>query len=207
METALFGLVFLVVGIGAGYAGRRHLAGKKLGSVEEQVEKRLAEAETKSKEIVLDAKEKAAAFLADAKNEERERRKEIDVIETRLVSREELLDKRSGEISHEESSVRAREDALRAKEEGIAKKESEAEPQDRRDRGTFREGSAGTSSSPREGRSVRRTLRRRSRRSIARIVKKSRKRRLASSRPRSSGMPVRTFRISRRPCSRSATTI
>ena len=95
METALLAVVFLAVGIGAGYVGRRYLVGKKLGSVEEQVGQRLAEAETKSKEIVLDAKEKAAAFLADAKNEERERRKEFDALETRLVSREELLDKRS----------------------------------------------------------------------------------------------------------------
>ena len=113
METALFAVVFLAVGIGAGYFGRRYLVGKKLGSVEEQVEKRLAEAETKSKEIVLDAKEKAAAFLADTKNEERDRRKEFDAIETRLVSREELLDKRAGDLSHEESAVRTREDALR----------------------------------------------------------------------------------------------
>ncbi len=127
METALLAVVFLAVGIGAGYAGRRYFAGKKLGSVEEQVEKRLAEAETKSKEIVLDAKEKAAAFLAEAKNEERERHKEIDTIEARLVSREETLDKRSADFSREESAVRAREDALRAKEDGMAKKESELE--------------------------------------------------------------------------------
>jgi ribonuclease Y len=127
METALLAVVFLVVGIGAGYVGRRYLVGKKLGSVEDQVEHRLAEAETKSKEIVLDAKEKAAAFLADAKNEERDRRKEFDAIEARLVSREELLDKRSGDISREESAVRAREDTLRSREDGIVKKEGEVE--------------------------------------------------------------------------------
>ena len=63
METALLAVVFLAVGIGAGYAGRRYLVGKKLGSVESLAEKRLAEAETKSKEIILDAKEKAAGFL------------------------------------------------------------------------------------------------------------------------------------------------
>ena len=125
METALSAVVFLVVGIGAGYVGRRYLVGKRLGSVEDQVGKRLAEAETKSKEIVLDAKEKAAAFLADAKNEERDRRKEMDAIETRLVSREETLDKRAGDLSREESAVRAREDAFRGKEDALVKKESE----------------------------------------------------------------------------------
>ena len=127
METILAGVVFLVVGILAGYAGRRYFAGKKLGSAEEQSARRLTEAETKSKEIILDAKEKAAAFLADAKNEERERHKELDTLETRLVSREELLDKRASDFSREENAVRAREDALRSKEEGITKRESEAE--------------------------------------------------------------------------------
>ena len=127
METALLAVVFLAVGIGAGYAGRKYFAGKKLGSVEEQAGKRLAEAETKSKEIVLDAKERAAALLAEVKDDERNRKKELDAIEARLVSREELLEKRSGDISREEGSVRTREDALRAKEAGISQKESEAE--------------------------------------------------------------------------------
>jgi ribonuclease Y len=127
MEIALVGVVFLAIGIGAGYAGRRYFAGKKLGSVEEQSARRLADAETKSKEIVLDAKEKAAAFLADAKNEEKDRRKELDALETRLVSREETLDKRAEDFSREESAVRVREDVLRAKEEDIVKRESEAE--------------------------------------------------------------------------------
>ena len=127
MEIALIGVVFLAVGIGAGYAGRRYFAGKKLGSVEEQVGRRLTDAETKSKEIVLDAKEKAAAFLADAKNEEKDRRKEFDALEARLVSREETLDKRAEEFSRDESAVRSREDVLRAKEEDIVKRENEAE--------------------------------------------------------------------------------
>ncbi len=127
METALLAVVFLAVGIGAGFLGRRYLVGKKLGSVEGQIEHRLAEAETKAKEIVLDAKEKAAIFLVESKNEEKERRKELDAIETRLVSREELLDKRSGDLSREESSVRAREDALRTKEDSLVKKEKEAD--------------------------------------------------------------------------------
>jgi len=127
MEIALIGVVFLAIGIGAGYIGRRYFAGKKLGSVEEQAGRRLTDAETKSKEIILDAKEKAAALLADAKNEEKDRRKELDALETRLVSREETLDKRSEEFSRGESAVRSREDALRAKEEDIIKRENEAE--------------------------------------------------------------------------------
>ncbi len=127
METALLVVVFLAVGIAAGYVGRRYSAGKKLGSVEELAQKRIAEAETKAKEIVLDAKEKAATFLTEAKDEERDRRKEIDAIESRLVSREELLDRRAGDLSREEGTVRTREDALRVREDGIAKKESDVE--------------------------------------------------------------------------------
>ena len=127
MEIVLMSVVFLTVGIAAGYFGRRYAAGKRLGSIEEQATKKIAEAETKAKEIVLDAKEKAATFLTEAKDEERGRRKELDTIEARLVSREELIDKRAGDVSREESTVRAREDALRTREDTIAKREEEAE--------------------------------------------------------------------------------
>ena len=127
MEIVLLSVVFLAVGIAAGYLGRRYAAGKRLGSIEEQAAKRISEAETKAKEIVLDAKEKAATFLTEAKDEERGRRKELDAIETRLISREELIDKRAGDLSREEGAVRAREDALRVREDGIAKREQEAE--------------------------------------------------------------------------------
>ena len=123
--TIILAVVFLAVGAAAGYFVRQQWASKKFGSVEEKIKKDLTDAETKAKEIVIEAKEKAASLLVDFKNEEKERRKEVDALEARLLHKEEGLDKRSESLTAEEAKVRAREEVMRGKEEGISKKESE----------------------------------------------------------------------------------
>jgi ribonuclease Y len=114
--VALSAVVFLVVGGAAGYLVRRYSGANKL-----------AEAETKAKEIVLEAKEKAASFSVELKNEEKDRRKEIDALESRVLHREETLDKKLTDLSAEEGKLRAREESAKVKEETVAKKESEIE--------------------------------------------------------------------------------
>ncbi len=114
--VALSAVVFLVVGGVAGYLARRYSGANKL-----------AEAETKSKEIILEAKEKAASLLVELKNEEKDRRKEIDALESRVLHREETLDKKLTDLSTEEGKLRAREDAAKLKEEAVSKKENEIE--------------------------------------------------------------------------------
>jgi ribonuclease Y len=123
--TVLVAVICLAVGIAAGYAVRRYWANKKLGGVEEQVKKSLADAETRSKELVLEAKEKAASLLVELKNDEKERRKEIDALEARVLHREETLDKKIADLSTEEGKVRGREDALRIREADLEKNERE----------------------------------------------------------------------------------
>jgi ribonucrease Y len=107
-------VVFLVVGGTLGYLIRRYSGASKL-----------AEAETKAKEIILEAKEKSASLLVELKNEEKDRRKEIDALESRVLHREETLDKKLIELSAEETKLRAREDKAKAKEEEVSKKEGE----------------------------------------------------------------------------------
>ncbi len=114
ITIALTGLVFLVVGAAAGYFIRKASGANKL-----------AEAETKAKEIILEAKEKSASILLELKNEEKDRRKEIDALEARVLHREETLDKKLTDLSAEEGKLRAREDKAKEKEEVVAKKEME----------------------------------------------------------------------------------
>ena len=114
--VAISAVVFLVVGGAVGYLIRRYSGANKL-----------AEAETKAKEIVLEAKEKAASLLVELKNEEKDRRKEIDALEARVLHREETLDKKLTDLSAEEAKLRAREEGAKAKEEMVAKKEGEIE--------------------------------------------------------------------------------
>jgi ribonuclease Y len=127
VSITLSAAIFCALGFAAGYLIRRSWTNKKLGSLEAQLAKGVAEAETKAKEIILEAKEKASAFLVEAKNEERDRRKEIDALEARLLGREEALDKKSAALSVDEGSIRAREEKARHLEELSQKKEKEAQ--------------------------------------------------------------------------------
>jgi len=113
---AVTAVVFLAVGGAVGYVVRRASEANKL-----------AEAETKAKEIIVEAKEKAASLLVEQKNEEKDRRKELDVIEQRAMHREETLDKKILELAGEEGKIRAREEGVKAREETLTKKEGEVD--------------------------------------------------------------------------------
>jgi len=106
----------LVIGFAAGYLARRFSAAKKLGSVEEKVRRALGEADAKAKEIVIEAKDKAASLLVEIKNEERGRRREFEAMESRLLHREDALDKKLSELSVGEKAIKEKEDALKGKE-------------------------------------------------------------------------------------------
>ena len=125
--TTLIGLIAALVGIVGGYVARKYWAARELGGVEEQIKKNLADAETRAKEIVLEAKEKAAAVSAEAKNEEKDRRKEIDAIEARVLQREESLDKKLNELTAEQTKIRAKDDVLKTREDDLDKKEGDVE--------------------------------------------------------------------------------
>lgn len=124
-NTTLLIAVGLLVGFGAGYVVRRSLAAKKAGSVEQKIQKSLEEAEAKAKEVLVDAKEKAATLLVETKTEEKERKKEIEALESRVLAREESLDKKLTLLSESESLLRKREEELRKKEDGFRVKEAE----------------------------------------------------------------------------------
>jgi ribonuclease Y len=124
--TTLMAAVFAVVGFAAGYLVRHIWTNKKLGSLENRLEKQVAEAETKAKEILIEAKDKAASLLVEIKNEERDRRKDIEALETKIIGREEALDKKSAALTAQETDIRTREDKARADVDALRKKEDEA---------------------------------------------------------------------------------
>src|SRR5438046_624125 len=99
MITTLLIAVGLLVGFGAGYWWRKSLASKQAGSVEQKIKKDLEDAEAKAKEILVEAKEKAASFLVDSQKAEKERKKEIEAMESRILTREESLDKKLAHLS------------------------------------------------------------------------------------------------------------
>ena len=127
--SVIVGIVALVLGAAVGYFVRRFLAASRLGDVEEKIKKDLADAEIKAKEILAEAKEKAASLLVEIKNEEKDRRKELEVVEGRLLHREEALDKRATELATGENAIRTREEKIKTEGEALAKKEKEVSVQ------------------------------------------------------------------------------
>ena len=88
----------MALGALAGYLIRKSQIVNLNSSLEQEGKRKVDEAETKAKEIVLEAKEKAAAFVTEAKNDEREQKNRLASLESRLIEREETLDKKLSNI-------------------------------------------------------------------------------------------------------------
>lgn len=107
MSFALAGLG-LVLGVAFGYLLRRF-----------QALRARASAEASAKEILLQAKEKAASLLEEAKKEEEKRRDKIAGLESRLLEREESLDKKFASLARSEDELRRKTEALAVETEKI----------------------------------------------------------------------------------------
>jgi ribonuclease Y len=121
-------IIALVLGAAAGYIWRKSWSTKQIGSLEEVAQRKIQEAEVKSKEIIVEAKDKAAQVLLEAKNEEKEQKQQLHALETRLIERESILDDRLKSASEEEKKARAKEEDLKKKEaelEALRNKEEE----------------------------------------------------------------------------------
>jgi ribonuclease Y len=94
-----------------------------------EAERLLAEARSKSdlllKEAELKGKDAVVAALAEAERESRERRRELSAIETKLLGREETLEKRLEAFERREADLNRRDQAVRNREKAITDKEAE----------------------------------------------------------------------------------
>jgi ribonucrease Y len=93
--TMIFALlVALIVGAGIGFILKKLLSNKEDRTIEEQTKKLLSEANSKAKEIVLEAKNEALKSIETAKAEEEKKRQLLDKTESRLHEKEENLDRK-----------------------------------------------------------------------------------------------------------------
>lgn len=111
MELVLLA-VAAATGLGAGYVAKATITKRTLGSAEDKVKKRIAEAEEQSKDIVLQAKEEASRLAEESKAEEKERRKELNDMEKRLTKREDALDKKLDDLDNRAEKIRKQEDEI-----------------------------------------------------------------------------------------------
>jgi len=111
--------ILLLGGAGAAFLAykkggehRKLVAEQKIGSAETEAARilndALAQAESKKKEAILEAKDEIHRQRSEAERELRERRAEVQRSERRINQREETLDKRSDNLEKKEDALQAR---------------------------------------------------------------------------------------------------
>lgn len=128
MEYALY-VIFGIVGAIVGYLVRKVIGEAKITSAEAEAERILQEAsrdaDTKQREILLEARDAAQKIRDEVDKEVRERRQEVQRLERRLISKEESLDRRQEMLTQREESLSKREKELFEKEKLLEKMQEE----------------------------------------------------------------------------------
>ena len=90
MSSGIFVFVVLgvLVGLGLGYLLRRLQASYQIESVEGRLQKMLADAKSREKEMLLSARQKAMEITEASKKQENEFRSQIIKVEQRLERKE-----------------------------------------------------------------------------------------------------------------------
>ncbi|MDD2396416.1 MAG: ribonuclease Y [Tissierellia bacterium] len=96
---AIVGIICAIIGIIIGFFIRKNISESKIGSAEIEA-KRIIEdtkqkAETRKREILVEAKDEAHRLRNEYERENKERRNEIQRAEKRLIKKEEMLDSKS----------------------------------------------------------------------------------------------------------------
>jgi ribonucrease Y len=131
--TILGALVALIIGVALGYAVNRYLMKDRTARAAEEAERLVRDAEkqaeTLKKEALLEGKDEILQLRQDAEADNKERRKEIQALESRMSEREASIDRRA-------ESLDKREHQLSSQQGQLAKAESELETliADERDR-------------------------------------------------------------------------
>ncbi|MFH0837930.1 MAG: ribonuclease Y [Patescibacteria group bacterium] len=133
LSTIIYTSIGIIVGGGALYfyfkiEGNQYL--KKIEEANErkisQAQKRLVEieqkaavAETKLKEKILDAKNRALEIVEEAKKEEQAMRRQLEKQEERLISKEDLLEKKASEAEKNKLEYEKRVEKLKVEEDRL----------------------------------------------------------------------------------------
>ncbi|NLG32564.1 MAG: ribonuclease Y, partial [Syntrophomonadaceae bacterium] len=113
VEAFLVITLSLAIGLIAGYYFRKILAESRIGAAEEQankiIDEAIKESEAKKKEILLEARDEIHHNRLEAEKDLRERRRELDRMERRIIQKEELLDKKTDNIEKKEHLLHEKE--------------------------------------------------------------------------------------------------
>jgi len=105
----IVGIICAIIGIAIGFIIRKNISESKIGSAEQEAKRIIDEvtkdAETKKKEILVEAKDEAHRMRNEYERENKERRSEIQRSEKRLIKKEEMLDAKSMQVEKKEETL------------------------------------------------------------------------------------------------------
>jgi ribonucrease Y len=95
----------LFVGIFLGYIARQSIVKRQAGTLEQKLQKRVAQVEQEATETLTGAQNKAKELFESAKKEEEQRRKALVQSEELLLKREQVLDTKNVEVGEKERTI------------------------------------------------------------------------------------------------------
>lgn len=117
--TLLFLGLSGALGIAIGYYLRFLISLGQRGSAELQIRKMMLDAEERAKKVVQDAENAAKEKEERLTNEFKEKERELKTTEERLISKEELLDKRQTKLDTDQEVIAKKQDELAAAKERV----------------------------------------------------------------------------------------
>ncbi len=108
----LLTIVLTVVGLIAGFGTNVVLTKRKAGTASDQAVKTLEKAKKEADKLVNEARSESLKLAEEARKDDQVRRKELKHLETRLVSREESLDRKLDELDKRTEKLRKGEDEV-----------------------------------------------------------------------------------------------
>lgn len=105
-------IALALLALGAGYGASKYQTKKKIGTAEAQAQKELDKAKREASKELQKARDEAAQIAENARKEEKTRRNEYKDIETRLLAREETLDKKVFDLDKRADALRKGEDEV-----------------------------------------------------------------------------------------------
>lgn len=118
----------LIIGLVIGYffkkmSDEKQLTGAK-ANAEAIVDDAIKQAQTLKREALFEAKEENLKYRKEVEAELKERRNEVNRLETRLIQREENLDKKSDNLDKRESNIDAKEETYQQRKAELELKEA-----------------------------------------------------------------------------------
>jgi ribonuclease Y len=109
----------VLVGFALGYVLRQYLGSSKIRTAQEEAQRIISEAETKHRELLLEAKAESLSAQREGEEELKQRRRQVRNQEERLQKRQEALEKRIEPLERRERQITAQEGRLKEREEEL----------------------------------------------------------------------------------------